>query len=136
MLVHLGWACVAQTIKCFENNPLVRQTLQQPGNQRVLVVDGGGSTNCALLGDNLASIAHTNEWAGVIIYGCVRDAAQLKKIDLGVLAVGTHPKKSGKAQEGCIDEVLLLGDVQVKTGDWIYADEDGVLVATTKLHSD
>ena len=91
----------AVTIQCFENNPLVRQALGEPGEGRVLVVDGGGSTRCALLGDNLAAMAANNGWSGVIINGCLRDTEDIAKTSVGVKAIAPHPVKSSKRDRAC-----------------------------------
>src|ERR1017187_6101869 len=88
------------TLKCFEANPLVRKTLEQNGEGKVLVVDGGGSMRCAMLGDMLGDLAVKNKWNGIIIYGCIRDSAALAKLDLGVKALNTHPLKSARTMEG------------------------------------
>jgi RraA family protein len=122
----------ASTVKCFENNPLVRLALNEPGNGRVLVVDGGGSKRCALLGDNLANTAFENGWAGVVINGCLRDAEDVKKIPLGVKAVAAHPLKSAKRDPGMRDVPLTFAGVTVNPGDWVYADMDGVIVGGKK----
>ena len=97
-------------------------------------MDGGGSKQCALLGDNLATIALTNGWKGVIVHGCVRDSAQLKEMAIGVCALGTHPRKSGKAPEGSHGEGLSFAGVTVQRDDWLYADEDAIIVSRRQLH--
>ena len=116
------------TIKIFEDNVLVRKALEEPGERRVLVVDGGGSMRCALLGDRLASLAHDNGWAGVIVYGCIRDSAPIRQIDVGVKALATHPKKSTKRGEGQRDVNVTFAGVTFRPGAFVYADEDGVVV--------
>jgi regulator of ribonuclease activity A len=118
----------AVTVKCFEDNSRVKELVATPGNDRVMLIDGGGSMRNALMGDQLADLAATNNWAGVIVYGCVRDVAALAKIPLGVLAVGTTPRKSVRRGEGQVDLTVRIGDVVVHPGDLVYADEDGVLV--------
>jgi RraA family protein len=118
----------ASTVLCFENNPLVREALNEPGRGRVLVVDGGGSRRCALMGDNLASLAFTNGWAGVVINGCLRDAADIGSIPIGVKAIATHPLKSSKRDPGVRDVPVTFAGVTVTPGDWVYADMDGVIV--------
>lgn len=118
----------ASTIKCFENNPLVREALNEPGNGRVLVVDGGGSKRCALLGDNLAELAFKNNWAGVVINGCLRDAEDTKKIKIGVKAIAPHPLKSSKRDPGARDVTVTFAGVTVQPGDWVYCDMDGVII--------
>jgi regulator of ribonuclease activity A len=118
----------AVTVKCFEDNSRLKELVETPGNHRVIVVDGGASMRHALMGDSLADLAAKNNWAGVIVYGCVRDVAALAKIPLGVLAMGTTPRKSVRRGEGQVDLMVRIGDVKVHPGDLVYADEDGVLV--------
>ena len=123
-----------KTLKVFEDNAQVRAQLEQKGEGRVLVVDGGGSMRCALLGDQLATLAVKNGWAGVVVYGCIRDSEAIGEMDLGVKALGTHPRKSEKglhsAQE---DRVLSFAGVTVKPGAWLYADEDGIVIADAEI---
>lgn len=121
------------TVKCFENNPLVRKAFEQPGDGRVLVVDGGGSKRCALLGDNIAEMAYKNGWSGVIINGCIRDSQDIAKMPLGVKALGTYPLKSSKRDPGLSDVPVTIAGVTVHPGDWVYADKDGVLVSKEEL---
>lgn len=123
------------TIKVFEDNALVRSTLETPGAGRVLVVDGGGSRRCALLGGNLAKLGVANGWAGVVVYGCIRDSREIAGYDLGVMALGTHPRKSEKGLHSAVSgrEVAFAG-ATFRTGAWLYADEDGVVVADRALH--
>jgi len=121
------------TIKVFEDNSLVRGALEEPGKGRVLVVDGGGSMRCALLGDMLAALGRDNGWAGVVVYGCVRDAADLAGIPIGVKALNTHPLKSTKKGIGERDVPVTFGGVTFKAGDYLYADEDGIIVSATFL---
>jgi regulator of ribonuclease activity A len=116
------------TIRCFEDNVLVRATASEPGDGRVLVVDGGGSVRCALLGDNIAALALEHDWAGVVINGCIRDAAALDAIGLGVKAIGTNPRPSHKGGEGERGVVVEFGEVTFTPGALLYADEDGVVI--------
>ena len=118
----------AVTIRCFENNPLVREALNEPGTGRVLVIDGGGSRRCALLGDNLAAMAMTNGWAGVVVNGCIRDAQDIAKLKIGVKAISTHPLKSSKRDAGQRNVPVQFAGVTITPGDWVYADMDGVVV--------
>jgi regulator of ribonuclease activity A len=118
----------AVTVRCPEDNSRVREALSEPGHSRVLVVDGGGSMRCALLGDLLGTLAVDNGWAGVVVWGAVRDAAILATLPLGVVALGTCPRKSTRRGEGQRDLVLDLPGATVRPGDWIYVDADGVLV--------
>uniref|UniRef100_A0A7S4QU66 4-hydroxy-4-methyl-2-oxoglutarate aldolase n=1 Tax=Ditylum brightwellii TaxID=49249 RepID=A0A7S4QU66_9STRA len=111
------------TIRCFESNPLVRKTLSQPGNGQVLVVDGGASQRVAILGDELAKLAHDNNWAGVIINGCIRDSKAIGMMDVGVKALGTHPLKSIKNHEGEGGVIVSFSGVEFVHGHWLYSDE-------------
>jgi regulator of ribonuclease activity A len=121
------------TLKLYEDNTLVREVLGEAGAGKVLVVDGGGSLRCALLGDQIAELAVKNQWEGVVIYGCIRDSVAIAALPLGVRALDTNPKKSVKRNEGRRDLVLNFGGVDFTTGHWLYADEDGVLVSPTAL---
>lgn len=123
----------AVTVKVFEDNSRVREMLAEAGRGRVLVVDGGGSIRCAMLGDTLARMAADNGWSGVVVYGCVRDADELGRIALGIQAIGTHPRRSDKRGEGEIGATLRIGGVPVRPGDWIYADNDGIVIARERL---
>ncbi|MBA1148759.1 ribonuclease E activity regulator RraA [Ectothiorhodospiraceae bacterium WFHF3C12] len=124
------------TVKVFEDNSLVRAALEEPGQGRVLVVDGGGSTRCALLGDNLAELGRGNGWAGVVVYGCIRDSVDIAGIDIGVKALNTHPLKSVKKGVGERDVPVTFAGVTVQPGDYLYADEDGVILSGTALATD
>lgn len=121
------------TLKVHEDNSLVRQALEQSGGGRVLVVDGGGSMRCALLGDNLARLARDNGWEGVVISGCIRDSATIAGIDLGVKALGTHPRRSHKRGEGQRDIPVSFAGVTIAPGMHLYADEDGMLISDRSL---
>ncbi len=123
----------AVTIKCFEDNSRVKEAVAEPGNGRVLVVDGGGSKRCALLGDLLAKQAVDHGWAGAVIYGCIRDSADMAGFELGVAALASMPLKSERKGEGQRDTVVQLPGARVRPGDWVYVDEDGILVAPRKL---
>lgn len=121
------------TLKVFEDNVLLRATLTQPGAGGVLVVDGGGSHRCALLGEDLARLAIANGWSGLVIYGCIRDSAAIDTLPLGVRALHTHPLKSHKHGHGERDVLLTFGGVNFRTGCHLYADEDGIIVAPHAL---
>ena len=121
------------TVKCFEDNSLVKELVGQPGHGRVIVVDGGGSRRRALLGDMLAEAAADNGWAGLVINGVIRDVDQVGATSLGVQALGTIPLKTEKLGHGQQDIPLHFGGANIRPGDWIYADNNGVLVATRKL---
>ncbi len=121
------------TLKVFEDNALVRATLETQGNGNVLVIDGGGSLRRGLVGGQLALLAQDNGWSGIIVDGCVRDSEEINACDIGVRALATHPQKSAKRGAGERNERVVVGGVAVSPGDWIYADADGVLVARQKL---
>ena len=116
------------TVRCYEDNVLVRQRVSEPGAGRVLVVDGGGSLRVALVGDNIAGLARDNGWAGLIIHGCVRDAAALGQLAIGIKALGTHPKPSNKTGEGEIDVPVSFGGVTFHPGTRVASDDDGIVV--------
>lgn len=117
-----------RTVKCFQDNLLVKNLLATPGAGAVLVVDGGGSLETALMGDLLAQSAVDNNWAGVIVNGCIRDSAVVDTLPLGVKALGTNPAKSSKNGTGEVDVPVSLGAVMITPGVTIYADGDGILV--------
>lgn len=121
------------TLKVFEDNSLVRNALESPGHDKVLVVDGGGSMRCALVGDQLALLGVKNGWAGVIVYGCIRDSKAIGKMDLGVFALGTHPLKSIKKGAGDIGLVVTFCGISFTPGHFVYADEDGVIISENAL---
>jgi regulator of ribonuclease activity A len=121
------------TVKVFEDNSLVRSALEEPGEGRVLVVDGDASLRCALVGDMLAELGKDNGWQGIIVYGCIRDSAVIANIDIGVKALDTNPRKSVKKGVGERDIAVTFADVTIKPGDYVYADEDGVVISVEKL---
>lgn len=121
------------TLKVYEDNSYVRKTLEEDGKGKVLVVDGGGSKRCALVGDNIASLANENGWEGIIIYGCIRDSKVIKTMDVGIKAIGTCPVKSRKQNVGSKGETLLIEGTEIVPGNHIYSDEDGVLISSEKL---
>ena len=123
----------AVTAKCFEDNTQVKEILAGPGAGRVLVVDAGGSLRCAMLGDLIAAGAVANGWAGVILFGCVRDCADLAAMDLGIKALAANPRKSIRRGEGQRDLPVTFAGVRFTPGDWVYADADGILVADHAL---
>ncbi len=118
----------AATLKCFEDNSLVRAALEERGDGRVLVIDGGASMRCALVGGNLAALGAENGWAGIVVDGCVRDQAEMAALPIGVRALALHPLRSHKRGEGQRDVAVRLQGVTVQPGDWIVADADGVIV--------
>lgn len=121
------------TLKIFEDNSLVREAFGENGIGKVLVIDGGGSLRCALVGDQLAILAQSNGWEGVVVYGCIRDSGDINGIDIGVRALNTHPQKSIKKGVGDRHLAVSFGGVTFHPGEWLYADEDGILVSSKPL---
>jgi regulator of ribonuclease activity A len=121
------------TVKCFEDNSVVKQQVGLPGLGRVMVVDGGGSKRNALLGDMLAEKAASNGWAGLIIYGCIRDADIVSETALGMQALGTHPRKSEKRDVGELNIAVTFGGVTFHPGHFVYADNNGIIVSEKAL---
>lgn len=121
------------TLKLFEDNSLVRKALESPGNGRVLVIDAGGSMRCAVVGDQLAELGVKNGWAGIVAYGCVRDSKAIGQMDIGVFALGTHPRKTVKRNTGEVDLTVTFGGVSFEPGHYLYADDDGVIVSAAAL---
>ncbi len=121
------------TVKCFEDNSIVKQLVNEPGFGRVIVVDGGASVRKALLGDMLAQAASDNGWAGLVINGAIRDAATIATIALGVQALNTIPMKTEKLGAGSLNVTLEFAGQVIKPGDYIYADLNGVLVSDKEL---
>ncbi len=122
-----------RTVRCFEDNALVKSALDGPGAGQVLVVDGGASLRRALLGGNLGACAVRNGWAGVLVNGCVRDIAELAPLPIGILALAPIPMPPDKRNEGQSDVAVLVQGVWVRPGDWLYADEDGVVLDSRPL---
>ena len=121
------------TVKCFEDNSIVKEQVGLPGQGRVMVVDGGGSMRNALLGDMLAEKAAENGWEGLIIYGCIRDVDVIRKTQLGVQAISTHPRKTEKRGLGDLNIPVTFGGITFVPGQYVYADNNGVIIAPTKL---
>jgi regulator of ribonuclease activity A len=121
------------TVKCFEDNSRVKELVSTPGEGRVMVVDAGGSMRRACLGDMLAEKASANGWSGIIIYGCVRDVDEIMATDIGVQALGVHPIKTDKKGIGEIDITVTFGGVTFNSGDYVYADNNGIIVSPEKL---
>lgn len=119
-----------QTVRCIQDNALIKSVLSEPGNGAVLVVDGSGSLHTALVGDVIAELARSNGWSGLIVYGAVRDAATLRTIDIGIKALGTNPRKSSKTGAGDRNVTIRLGGVTFVPGDTAYCDDDGIVVVT------
>ena len=141
-LVHLPFlqfgqkkhfAAQIQTVKCFEDNTVVRAQLETPGEGRVLVVDGGGSTRIAILGDMLAELAISNNWAGLVLNAAIRDSAEISELNTLVFALATSPVKSAKECWGRVGCEIEFGGVKFCSGDWVYGDADGVLHSKKKL---
>ena len=128
-----AFAGPAATLKVFEDNSLVRAALEEPGQGRVLVVDGGGSLRCALVGDQLGVLGVKNGWAGIVVYGCVRDADALGALQIGIKALATNPRKSVKKGEGTRDTVVRFADAVIAPGNYVYADADGIVIAESRL---
>lgn len=117
-----------RTVRCFEDNALVKSVLATPGAGAVLIVDGAGSLETALMGDLIAASAVANGWAGVVINGVIRDRVAIDALDLGVKALGTNPRKSAKLGAGELDVTLVIAGVVFRPGAHLYSDEDGILV--------
>jgi regulator of ribonuclease activity A len=121
------------TLKLFEDNTLVRSALEKDGTGKVLVIDGGGSFRCALVGDNLAALAIENNWRGIVVYGCIRDSKIIAEMEIGVKALNTIPTKSIKRNEGQENIDVRFAGVDFKPGMYLYADEDGIVVSDFQL---
>ncbi len=117
-----------RTVRCHQDNALLKSVLSEAGDGGVLVIDGGGSLHTALVGDVIAELARSNGWAGLIVNGAVRDAAALRGLDLGIKALGTNPRKSGKTGAGERDVTISLGGVDFVPGDIAYSDDDGIVI--------
>ncbi len=122
-----------RTVKCVGDNVLVRKTLGEQSDGGVLVVDGAGFLGSALMGDAIAGLGAGGGWAGVIIYGAIRDSRALSEMDFGVKALGSNPKKSFKQGSGAVDIPVCFGGVTFTPGDWVYSDDDGILVSAKNL---
>ncbi len=122
-----------RTVRTFEDNALIRRVLAEAGQGQVLVVDGGGSLRTALIGDQIAALAVSNGWAGLVVWGAVRDVAMLTTLDIGIKALGSNPWKSSKTGSGVIDLCVRFGNATFRPGQWVYGDADGLLVAEGQL---
>ena len=122
------------TVKCYEDNSRVREQLSTPGEGRVLVVDAGGSRRCAMLGDVLAQMGVDNGWAGVVMFGMIRDSHDIGQMPIGVKALGVYPKKSEKRNVGDIDIDVFFHGVRFHPGEFLYADHDGIIVSAAALN--
>ncbi len=121
------------TVRIADDNTSVRALLEQPGAGRVLVVDNGGSLRCAVVGDQLATLLHDNGWAGIVVYGCIRDSAVLATMPVGVKALAAMPRKSAKRGPGELDAPVTFAGVTFTPGHYLYADGDGIVVAANAL---
>ncbi len=122
-----------RTIKSTEDNALVKQALATAGNGAVLVIDGAASLRCALVGDLMAGAAEKNGWAGLVIWGAVRDTVALAGLNVGIKALGSNPWRSSKNGTGQVDVPVSFGGVEFRPGSWLYSDEDGILVSPREL---
>jgi len=121
------------TIKCYEDNSLVEEALKANGKESVLVIDAGGSMNCAMLGDKRAADAINNEWEGILVHGLIRDSVAINGMELGIRALGVYPLKSIKKGVGDSNLIVNFSGVTFTPGEYLYADEDGVIVVKEKL---
>lgn len=122
-----------RTLRVLEDNALVRAALETAGNGDVLVIDGGGSMRVALVGGNLGKLAEDHGWAGIVVHGAVRDASELAACEVGVKALGTIPRKGAKTGAGEREVALTFAGVTIAPGDWLYADDDGIVVSGSRL---
>lgn len=123
-----SFAGAITTVRCREDNALLKSVLGEPGHGRVLVVDGGGSLHAALVGDIIAELARSNGWSGIVVHGAVRDAAVLAGLPIGIKALGSNPRKSAKHGVGQRDVVVEFGGARFAPGAMLYSDEDGIVV--------
>ena len=130
---RMRFAGPVSTVRCLDDNSVVKAALEEPGAGRVLVVDGGGSLRCALLGDLIGASAVKHGWAGVIVYGCVRDVDALAELDLGIQAIAAMPLKSVRKGVGEVDLPVTFAGVTFNPGEYVYADNNGVIVSAQKL---
>lgn len=130
---HPKFCGQVDTLKVFEDNSLVREALASPGNGRILVIDGGGSLRCALVGDQLGELGVQNGWAGIVVWGCIRDSVAINQQAIGVRALDTNPRKSIKKGAGVRGIAVSFGGVTFTPGEWMYVDEDGVILSHKPL---
>lgn len=121
------------TLTVFEDNVLIRNILEKKVTNRVLVIDGGGSHRCALLGGDLANIANNNGWQGIVVYGCIRDSVEINQIPIGIRALHPHPLKSHKKGTGNINDSVTFAGVHFSKDTYLYADADGIIISKTML---
>jgi regulator of ribonuclease activity A len=122
-----------RTVKSYQDNVLLKELLGKPSLGDVLVVDGGGSLQCALIGDMIAVLGMNSGWAGVIVHGAIRDSVAIDALDFSIKALGTNPRKSTKNGDGLVDVTVNFGGVDFVSGHWLYSDEDGILVSPTPI---
>lgn len=127
------FAGLISTVRCFEDNALLKSVLSAPGEGRILVIDGGASVHAALVGDVIAELGRSNGWAGIIVNGAVRDAATLSTLDIGIKALGTNPRKSAKTGVGEHEVVVAIGGVAFAPGDVAFSDDDGIVVVAATI---
>lgn len=125
---RVAFAGRVRTVRCFQDNALLKKVLSEPGEGQVLVIDGAGSVHTALVGDLIAELGRSNGWSGVIVNGAVRDSAVLGQLEFGVKALGTNPRKSTKNGDGELDQNVELGGITFVPGEHVVSDEDGVVV--------
>ncbi len=130
---HTSFSGRIATLKVFEDDVKIREILEEKSEGGVLAVDGGGSHRCALLGADLARLACDNGWQGIIVYGCIRDSVEIGRLPIGIRALHTHPLKSHKRGGGDRDSLITFAGVNFRTGHYLYADEDGIVVSDDPL---
>lgn len=137
MFIDFGGEAVFEgeiyTLKVFEDNTLVRTALEMDGTGKVLVIDGGASMRCALVGGNLVALAVKNNWRGLVVYGCIRDSREISELPMGVKALNTNPTKSVKRNEGQRNIAVRFAGAELRPGAYLYADEDGIVVSDLQL---
>ncbi|MDX8387683.1 MAG: ribonuclease E activity regulator RraA [Ghiorsea sp.] len=121
------------TLKAFEDNTFLKSSFESDGKGRVLVVDSAGSLRAAMMGDVMAALGASNGWEGVIIHGCIRDSADVAKVNIGAKALATIPRKTIKRNQGTLNIPVSFADVTFTPGEYVYADEDGIIISKTKL---
>lgn len=130
---HARFSGTIRTLRVFHDNALIKTTLSTPGDGAVLVIDGAGSLKTALVGDVIAGLAVSNGWSGVVVNGAIRDSAAIAVLPLGLKALGTNPVRSAKTGAGEADISVIFGDTTFTPGQWLYSDEDGIVVAPHRL---
>ena len=130
---HSSFSGRVTTVKVFEDNVLIRKTLEEKASEGVLVIDGGGSHRCALLEEPLGRLACDQGWVGLIVYGCITDSVAINKLPIGIRALHTHPLKAHQKGTGDRDALITFAGVNFRSGHYLYADEDGLIVADNRL---